>query len=542
MGVVDDLRQARETFERGDWITAFEAWSDVDPEDLGPDDLDRLATAAFLLGKDDDCVSALQKAFDTYVARGQLAAAVRCAFWLSMIFMSNEDMALSAGWTARADRLLDDLDDDVVERGYVRFQRMFEFIAAQDWARAFEDAASVTEYGRRFADRDLLALGLAAEGRLTIYSGRVPDGLALFDEAMVGVAAGDVSPVIAGNVYCVMIEGCQEISDLGRAAAWTTALTRWCREQPGLVAYTGQCAVHRGQIMRLRGAFADAVEEFDSAIGRYLASSARSPIGLASAEKGDVLRVLGDLEAAEASYETAFDHGYEPQPGMALLWLATGRLDAALGAARRLLAETGGSVERSRVLPGVAEVLLACDALEEARTVAVELEQIAADFGCAGLQATAAYTSGCVELEGGDASGALPYLRKASALWRQLDAPYETARVRLQVGRALAVLGDDVSSASELAAARRVFDELGARPAVAAVDRLSPRMELPGGLTAREAEVLRLVASGQSNAQIAAELVLSEKTVARHLSNIFTKLEVGSRTAAAAYAFEHRLA
>ena len=154
----------------------------------------------------------------------------------------------------------------------------------------------------------------------------------------------------------------------------------------------------------------------------------------------------------------------------------------------------------------------------------------------------AAYTSGCVELEGGDASGALPYLRKASSLWRQLDAPYEIARVRLQVGRALAALGDEKSSATELAAARRVFDELGARPAVEQVDRLSPSAELPGGLTAREAEVLRLVASGQSNAQIAAELVLSEKTVARHLSNIFTKLEVGSRTAAAAYAFEHQLA
>lgn len=542
MGVVDDLVQARETFERGDWIAAFDAWSDLDPEVLGPDDLHQLATAALLLGKEADCVAALQKAFHAHVSRDQLAAAARCAFWLSMVFANNEDMALAAGWTARADRLLDDLGEDVVERGYLRFQHMFEHVVAQDWPRAFEYAAGVTEYGRRFADPDLLALGLVAEGRLTIYAGRVPDGLALFDEAMVGVAAGDVSPVIAGNVYCVMIEGCQEIADLGRAAAWTAALTRWCREQPGLVAYTGQCAVHRGQIMRLRGAFAEAVEEFDSAVRRYLDSPAKGPIGLASAEKGDVLRILGDVQGAEASYEAAFDHGYEPQPGLALLWQATGRQDAAVGAARRLLAETGGTVARSRMLPGVVEILLAAGARDEARAAAEELEQIATDFGCAGLQATAAVSSGCVELESGDPSGALPYLRKAFSAWQQLEAPYEAARARLQLGRALAALGDHVSSAAELAAARRVLDRLGARPDVERVDRLTAPPALPDGLTAREVEVLRLVASGQSNAQIAAALVLSEKTVARHLSNIFAKLAVGSRTAAAAYAFEHGLA
>jgi DNA-binding CsgD family transcriptional regulator len=542
MGVVDDLRAARETFERGDWVTAFEAWSDADPAALGPEDLRRLGTAALLLGKGDACVDALQKAFQSSVDHGDLTAAVRCAFWLTMFFATNEDVALAAGWTARADRLIDEVGEDVVERGYVRFLHMFGFIAAQDWSTAFEHAADVTDHGRRFGDRDLLALGLSAEGRMTIYAGRVPDGLALFDEAMVSIAAGEVSPVIAGNVYCVMVEGCQEVADLGRAADWTAALTRWCHEQPGLVAFTGQCAVHRGQIMRLHGAFRDAVEEFDSAVRRYRASPVRGPIGLACAEKGDALRILGDGEAAEASYEVAFDHGYEPQPGLALLWLATGRQEAALGAARRLLAETGGPVARSRVLPGAAEILLACGAGDEAHALAVELEQIAADFGCAGLQAIAAYTSGCVELDRGDASGALPYFRKATSLWRQLDAPYETARVRLQVGRALSALGDEVSSASELGAARRVFVELGALPAVEQVDRAVPRPELPGGLTTREAEVLRLVASGQSNAQIAAELVLSEKTVARHLSNIFTKLGVASRTAAAAYAFEHRLA
>jgi DNA-binding CsgD family transcriptional regulator len=542
MGVVDDLRQARETFERGDWAAAFEAWSDVDVDTLEPDDLHRLATAAVLLGKGETSVTALQRAFQRSVDRGDLAAAARCAFWLGMVFASREDPALAAGWTARADRVLDEIGEDVVERGYLDFLHMFRFIDVQDWATAYEHAARVTEHGRRFGDPDLLALGLSAEGRLTLYTGRVPDGLALFDEAMVGVAAGEVSPIIAGNVYCVMIEGCQEIADLGRAADWTAALTRWCSEQPGLVAFTGQCAVHRGQIMRLRGAFPEAVDEFDRAVRRYVASSLRGPVGLASAEKGDVLRVLGDLKAAEASYEMALNHGYEPQPGLALLWLATDRTPAAVGAAHRLLAETGGPVARSRMLPGVAEILLAAGDIEAARTAAAELEEIAAAFGCTGLQAMGAFTSGCVELEAGDPSGALPYLRKAASLWRQLEAPYETARVRVQVGRAFAALGDDVSAASELATARRAFEALGARLDAERLDLPGSKALLPGGLTAREVEVLRLVAAGQSNAQIAAQLVLSERTVARHLSNIFTKLDVGSRTAAAAFAFEHRLA
>ncbi len=542
MGVLDDLRQARETFEGGDWVSAFGAWSDVDVDALTADDLHGLATAAYLLGRHEECIAAIQQAFRVYVDRGELAAAARCAFWMSMEFATAGDLSLAAGWTARADRLIEEIGEDVVERGYVRFLQMYRHIDAQDFAAAFELASSVTEYGRRFADPDLLAMGLSAEGRLTLYSGRVPEGLALFDEAMVAVASGDVSPVFAGHVYCVMIEGCQEISDLGRAAEWTTALTRWCAAQPGLVAFTGQAAVHRGQIMRLRGAFAEAVEEFENAVRRYLASPAPAAAGLASAEKGDAHRILGDMDAAEASYEAAFDHGYEPQPGLALLWLATDRGAAALGAARRLLAETGGPVARSRVLPGVVEILLACGALDDARPAAAELEQIAADFDCAGLQAMAAYTSGCLELETGDASGALPYLRKASSLWRGLEAPYEVARVRVQVSRAMAALGDEVSADTELAAARRVFADLGVPTTLAQPGPTGRSTDLPGGLTPREAEVLRLVATGQSNARIAAELVLSEKTVARHLSNIFAKLEVGSRTAAAAYAFEHELA
>ena len=325
-------------------------------------------------------------------------------------------------------------------------------------------AASVTAHGRRFGDPDLVAIGLAAQGRLSLYSGGVQAGLALFDEAMVGVASGEVSPVIAGHVYCIMIEGCQEVSDLQRAAAWTTALSRVVRAQPGLVAFTGQCAVHRGQIMRLHGAFRAAVAEYDGAVARYLSSASSAAAGLAFAERGDVLRVLGELDAAEESYERAAGHGHEPQPGLVLLWLARGRTESAVAAVRRLLAERPDPVGRSRLLPAAVEVLLAGDDPDTARAVALELDAVAHDFGNDALTAMAAYAQGRVELATGDPAGSLPYLRKALALWGAMGAPYEAARTRVQVACALRALGDAESATVELTAARRLLDELGARP------------------------------------------------------------------------------
>jgi ATP/maltotriose-dependent transcriptional regulator MalT len=254
-----------------------------------------------------------------------------------------------------------------------------------------------------------------------------------------------------------------------------------------------------------------------------------------------VLRLRGDHAAAEAAYERAADAGFEPQPGLALLWLAKGDQAAALAAVERLQAEPGGPVQRCRLLPAAIEVLLSDGQVDRARELANELSAIAEDFGCEPLEAAAAEASGAVELAGGDAGGALPYLRKAQQMWARAEAPYERARARVLLGRALAAAGDHETSRRELEAARTALRQLGARPAADQVDRLLAPATLPSGLTAREAEVLRLVASGRSNAQIAADLVLSEKTVARHLSNIFTKLEVGSRTAATAFAFEHGL-
>jgi DNA-binding CsgD family transcriptional regulator len=541
MGVVDDLLAARAKYEQRDWAAAYEGWSELDPATLSDADLAALATAAYLVGRHDACIDALQRCFQVRTESGAREAAVRCAFWLAHISMSTWQRAVGRGWTARARRLVDEVGPDTVEQGYVRVAEMFGHITSGEFEEVPGCAAEIIEYGRRFTDPDLLAMGLSTQGRTLLYMGQVPDGLARFDEAMVGIAAGEVSPIFAGDIYCSMIEACQEVCDFGRAAEWTAALSRWCDAQPGLIAFTGQCAVHRGQIMALRGSYAEAIEEFQAAQDRYLAAGTPVPAGIAAAERGDVLRLLGRYDEAEAAYEQASEFGHEPQPGLAVLWLERGRPEPAKAAAARLLAETPTGAARVRVLPAAVEIMTATGEPARAHDAARELDDIAQAFRCPPIAAMAAHALGRVELERGDPAGALPYLRKAMQLWTSIDCPYEVARVRVLIARACVALGDTESSQAHLDAARRTFAGLGAAPALDEVEQLSKPDGFPGGLTAREVEVLRLVAAGKSNAQIAAALTLSEKTVARHLSNIFAKIGARSRTAAAAYAFERGL-
>jgi DNA-binding CsgD family transcriptional regulator len=541
VGMVDDLAQARTDYEQGDWTTALDIWSDTEPDDMSADDLHHAALAAYLLGRRDTSVDFHQRAFSLYVQAGKPAGAMRCCFHLAMIFGTGGEHALESGWTTRAERLLDGLDDNAVERGYVAMLHMYRHLGSDNFPAATVAAEAVAVVGRRHRDPDLLALGLSCQGRLAIYSGCIAEGLALLDEAMAGAAAHELTPVVFGHVYCAAIEGCQEIADFGRVAEWTSALHRWCLVQPGLVAFTGQCSVHRGQLMRVHGAWPQALEEFASAIERYRRADFLAAVGLAECERGDVLRQCGEFDAAESAYQRSSEHGYDPQPGLALLWLARGKVDAAVAAVRRLVTEVSDPVARCRLLPATVDVLVAARAVDEARVVAVQLDEVAAHVGTEALQAFAALASGTVELASGDAAGALPYLRKARHLWARAQCPYESARVRVVTGRALTAVGDVESARKELEAACATFRELGATPAADEAERLLRGDGHPAGLTGREVEVLRLVASGRSNIQIAAELVLSEKTVARHLSNIFAKLDVGSRTAAAAYAFEHRL-
>ena len=540
MGVVDELVRGREAFDQRAWGVAVERLSAVDRRRLSQDDLLRLGLAAYLSGDEDSCVRDLQDAYRVALDAGKTLEAVRIAFWLGLVLLTGGEFAVGGGWVARAHRLLQEEPDDVVERGYLLIHEMHRHIGQGEFSAALEIAPQIARYGREFGDANLVAMGLSGQGRLMMYAGQVPEALALLDEAMIGLTTADVTPVVAGFVYCTVIEGCQEISDYARVAQWTRALTQWCQSQPDLVPFTAQCSVHRAQVMRAQGDYAGALDELDQAYQRYVRGRQAPAAGLALAERGDILRMQGSFAEAESAYTQASSYGHDAQPGPALLWLAIGRSGAALAAVRRLLVEKTNPVDRSRVLPAAVEVLVATGELDAARSAAAELTAIAEGFGCAALRATAAYATGSVQHAGGDGAGALVELRRAWQLWTGLDAPYEAARARVIIGMVLREMDDEDSAIAELTAARRTFVTLGAQPSLRELKRLLPG-ELPAGLTAREVEVLRLVAIGKSNPAIAAELVLSEKTVARHLSNIFGKIDVSSRTAAAAYAFEHRL-
>jgi ATP/maltotriose-dependent transcriptional regulator MalT len=544
MGVIEDLTLARQAYERGSWLAAYDALRAVDARDMVAGDFMALGMSALLAGRSNDGIQAFQRGYQSALDAGDPHLALRCSFYLAMTLMESGETVIAVGWIGRARRLLEQTDDDTVEAGYLAALEMFQHIFTEQFEEALQRSDRVAEYAHRFDDADLRTLAFNARGRMLIYSGRVREGLALLDEAMVGVTLGEVTPLFAGETYCSLIEACQEVCDYGRAAEWTSALTRWIDAQPELVRFTGQCAVHRGQIMRARGAFADARREFDRALERYLEAGQPPAAALAYMERGDVRRIQGDLLGAESDLDHALELGLEPQPALALVWLAGGRSDAAVASIRRLLAEPRDPVHRVALLAPAVEVLLAVGDVDAAQATADDIAATAEQFGCRPLHAMTSWASGAVALARDDATQAVPELRRAFQQWQNLDAPYEAARCRELLGYALRKLGDADSADAEFAAARADFGKLGAPADAARVGRVGQvgqveQPELPAGLTEREAQVLRLVAKGMSNAAIAADLSLSEKTVSRHLSNIFAKIGVSSRTAAAAFAFEH---
>jgi ATP/maltotriose-dependent transcriptional regulator MalT len=538
MGVVDDLVAGREAFERREWAVARDRLAGA--ADLGAEDLEALALAAYLSGDHDTCLGAWQRAFHIREDAGETRLAFRDAFWIGFVLDSTGQESVAEGWVARATRLLESVPDDAVERGYLGISALYRHLHRGEFPEALACAEQVSATGKESGDANLLAMGVMCLGRLLIFSGRVREGLSLLDESMVWVSGGEASPIVAGHVFCSMVEACQQIGDVRRMTEWTSALTRWCDEQPGLVPFTGQCAVHRAQIMRSQGAYELALSELVLAVDRYRANGMDPAAGLAMYERGEVLRLRGEHEAAAAAYDDAAAHGHEPQPGLALLWLAAGRTSAAVGAVRRLLGEFTLPVQRCQVLPAAVEVFLAGADAVAADAAAAELDEIATSFQSPPLTARAAYARGAVALAQGDPASALPPLRHGWQLWQQHGARYDAARARTMIGLAFRELGDEDSAAAELTVARRTFLDLGARADLRAVDALLTTT-YPDRLTAREVEVLRMVAAGRTNPQIATALFLSEKTVARHLSNIFGKIQVSSRTAAAAYAIEHQL-
>jgi DNA-binding CsgD family transcriptional regulator len=359
----------------------------------------------------------------------------------------------------------------------------------------------------------------------------------------VAATTGELSPIVTGIVYCGVILACEEVYDVRRAREWTAALRRWWEQQPELMAFTGRCLVHRAQLMHLEGAWPDALAEAERANRRFEQSMNQPAAAKARYLQGEVHRLRGEFVEAEEAYRKGSQLGLEPQPGWALLRLAQGSADAAAAAIRRVVGETTDPLRRASLLPAYVQIMLSVGDLEEAGRACAELGETAALCDSELLRALFAQARGAVELAAGDARAALVSLRQAAQAWHELEAPYEAARARVLVGQACLALGDEEAFALELESARRTFEELGAVPDVASVDSLTGASAgaATHGLTARELEVLRLIASGKSNREIASALVISEHTVARHVQNIFAKLRVTSRTAAGAFAFEHDL-
>jgi DNA-binding CsgD family transcriptional regulator len=539
----DARARGRVSYGRRAWADAFAELSAADREaPLEPEDLERLATAAYLIGRDEDSIEVWERAHHGLLSRGDVERAARCAGWLVFVLLNGGEFARGGGWLARARRLLDDGQRDCAERGHLLVPVAFQHAFEGDWPTAHAISGQAAEIGDRFGDIDLVTLARNIQGRALIGQGKIVEGMTLLDEVMVAVMADEVSEIVAGTVYCSVIEACQEVFDLRRAQQWTAALTHWCDSQPDLVPFSGHCLVHRAEIMQLHGAWPDAADAAQRACERLLRRP-QPAVGAAFYQQGELHRLRGEFAQAEEAYQQASRWGREPQPGLARLRLVQGQVDAAQAAIRRVVDEAQDAVARSRLLPALVEIMVAAGDVHAAGAAADELSQMADDLDAPLLHALATHARGAVLLLEGGAQAALGALRHASTAWQELEVPYEAARARVLIGLACRQLGDEETAEMELDAARLVFGQLGAAPDLARAQALSRNAATKpaDGLTPRELEVLRLVATGKTNKSIAADLFLSEKTVARHVSNIFTKLDLSSRAAATAYAYEHDL-
>ncbi len=373
------VERGRESYAKRAWVDAHESLSEADrATPLGADDLELLARSAYMLGRDDDYVAALERAHRAHLDADHALPAARCAFWIGLNLFLRGETAPATGWFARAQRLVDREGGDCAERGYVLTAVCVQQMAARDYEAAYATAGEAAAIGERCGDRDLVAFARMDQGSAMLSLGRTDEGRRLVDETMVSVTAGELSPIAAGLVYCNTISFCQDAHELRRAREWTAALTRWCEQQPDMVAHTGICHVHRAELMTLGGAWEEALGELRR-LGERLAGGMvnQRAMGQAAYQQGEVLRLRGEFDAAEAAYREASRLGREPQPGLALLRLAQGNVGAAAASIRRAVGEAAQPLKRAALLPAYVEIALAAEDVEAARVAWRELEEIA---------------------------------------------------------------------------------------------------------------------------------------------------------------------
>jgi len=540
---VADIHAGRRAYDEGAWRQAHTALSAADRAGpLGAEDLERLGRAAYMLGHDDEYVSALERAHHAHLEDGDAANAVRCAFWIGHSWLFRGELVRAMGWFGRAQRALEASAEECVEQGWLLIPVWLDQMAHGDYETGYATASEAVRIAERFGDPDLMWLARDEQARGLLHLGRIKEGLRLVTEVLVATASGELSPVVTGIVYCNTILFCHAAYQLRHTREWTQALTTWCDRQPEMVAHNGLCLVHRAELMQLRGAWSEALQEARRAAERFnLGVLNALATGEAIYRQAEILRLRGAYPDAEDTYRRASRHGYDPQPGLALLRLAQSNHEAAAAAIRRAVAERTDPLERARLLPAYVEIMLAVGEHDRAAAACKELDDTAQRHSSDWLAAKSAHAQAAVALASDDAKGALERLRRAWRLYQELEATYDAACARVLIAQACRAVGDTDTAELELEAALDVFEQLEAVPDVVRIEALLSR-NVAGdthGLTEREREVLRLVRIGKSNRDIATKLSISEHTVARHLQNIFVKFDVTSRTAASAYAFEH---
>ncbi|MDR6987672.1 DNA-binding CsgD family transcriptional regulator [Paenarthrobacter nitroguajacolicus] len=536
-----DLDLGRSAFHDRRWSDALDCLARADSEGgLPAQDIELAASVAMLLGLNARSVEYLARAHDEFLTMGDTDGAARCAAWLVMFLMDMGEQTLGNGWLSRAKHLLEGMPGPCAAEGYLLIPAALGSLRAGNPEAGHELFSRALELGLSFHDKDLQALGQLGVGTSRVSLGRMEEGLQLLDEVMVSVSSGEVSPIPSGIIYCAVLGSCRLSHDVRRAHEWTSALERWCGERPDMVMFSGQCQAYRAELLILHGAWDEALSVARAAEGRVRKGDPDATFG-SWYQQGEVLRLQGFLEEAAKAYATAAGTGFEPVPGIAFLQLAQHKASQAGATMRRALAGAD-TANRRRLLPAAVEIEVSLGDVAAARAALDELSGPLHDGNRPLELAVASQAAAQVLLAEGDSGAALRESRNAWRIWYSLEAPYEAARCRVLAGRACAMLGDPDSAAMEFEAAKAEFADLGALPAVADVLELAgEKRKGTSSLTGRELEVLRLVAGGHSNRTIARELYLSEKTVARHVSNILSKLAVPSRSAATSYAFEHGL-
>jgi len=532
------LARARELHRASRWEAACAEYAAADAEEpLAVEDLEAFAEAAQVSARGDEAVALLHRVFDLRVGADELDDAAQVAFWLWWALLNNNEVVRASGWLKKTSRTL---GPDMAASLWLRIPEAMFHGTTGNHSRAGELLRAIVDDGQG----EVVPWALCMWGQTLIDEGRLQEGLDRLEEAMAILLTHGLSPRVTPWIYCAAVRGCCLARDFARARDWNRSMARWLDSLSSLGgAYLGNCRIYRSRLMFLNGAWPDALDEI-AAVCTDLDGYAGWVCGHAFYQLGEVRRLRGEWDAAEDAYRRAAEHGCPTQPGLALLRLAEGDIDAASAGVRRALTEVTAKADRLDLLKAAVTIHLEEGHIEAARDAVTEFGEITGELTTPAIEAETSAVRGALALSEGDPGSALPLLRRAVGTWQEQGAPHEVAKLNVLIGQACRALDDHDGARLEFSAARETFERLGARPDLAQLDRIVAATDAPSethGLTRREIEILCLIARGKANRAIASELHLSERTVHRHVSNIFTKLDVDSRTAAVAYGIRHRI-